>query len=425
MIQQRWLRIIPAALIMYTISYIDRTNISLALDPKISNMMKDLAMDDQMKGQAAGIFFLGYVLLQMPAGYLASRWSAKKLIAIFLVLWGACAVGCGMAKTFRQFEVMRFFLGAAESGVFPTMVVLLTHWFPRSERARANGYWNLCQPLAVVASAPITGWLLGVYGWQKMIILEGILPFVWLPIWWTFIYDRPRDAKWISTEEREHLEKTLARESVELEPVKKRSVLEGLMRPELLVMVAIYFLHNCAAYGCMTFLTDGLKGQNFNAKEYGVLFAVPYVVTAIFMIVNSWHSDKTRERRGHAAAVYLISGVSLIGSVLTRENFWLSYALMCLAIPGPFAAMAPFWSIPAETMPRYVMGTVIGLVNGIGNLGGFVGPSIVGWLKDAYGSTRVPFNVLGVGMLVAAGLCFLLPRARGEMATLSDPGVAR
>jgi len=127
MIQQRWLRIIPAALIMYTISYIDRTNISLALDPKISNMMKDLAMDDGMKGQAAGIFFLGYVLLQMPAGYLASRWSAKKLIAIFLVLWGACAVGCGMAKTFRQFEVMRFFLGAAESGVFPTMIVLLTH----------------------------------------------------------------------------------------------------------------------------------------------------------------------------------------------------------------------------------------------------------------------------------------------------------
>ncbi len=421
LIQQRWLRIIPAALIMYTISYIDRTNISLALDPKISNMMKDLAMDDGMKGQAAGIFFLGYVLLQMPAGYLASRWSAKKLIAIFLVLWGVCAVGCGMAKTFRQFEVMRFFLGAAESGVFPTMIVLLTHWFPRSERARANGYWNLCQPLAVVASAPITGWLLGAYGWQKMLILEGVLPFIWLPIWWTFIYDRPRDAKWISTEEREHLESTLAQETAELQPVKNRSVLEGLMRPELFVMVAIYFLHNCAAYGCMTFLTDGLKGQNFNAKEYGVLFAVPYVVTAIFMIVNSWHSDKTRERRGHAAAAYLISGVSLIGSVLTRENFWLSYALMCLAIPGPFVAMAPFWSIPSETMPRYVMGTVIGLVNGIGNLGGFVGPSIVGWLKDAYGSTRVPFNVLGAGMLLAAGLCFLLPKARRETAVPIAP----
>jgi sugar phosphate permease len=418
--QQRWLRIIPAALIMYTISYIDRTNISLALDPKISNMMKDLAMDDGMKGQAAGIFFLGYVLLQMPAGYLASRWSAKKLIAIFLVLWGACAVGCGMAKTFRQFEVMRFFLGAAESGVFPTMIVLLTHWFPRSERARANGYWNLCQPLAVVAMAPITGKLLGLYGWQKMLILEGILPFIWLPIWWTFIYDRPRDAKWISTEEREYLEKTLARESAELEPVQRRTVWEGLLRPELFVMVAIYFLHNLAAYGCMTFLTDGLKERNFSAVQYGVLFAVPYVVTAIFMVVNSWHSDKTRERRGHAAAVYVISGASLIGSVLTREHFWLSYVLMCLAIPGPFAALAPFWAIPAETMPRYVMGTVIGLVNALGNLGGYVGPSYVGWVKNAHGgSTAVPFNVLGAGMLVAAGLCFLLPKARREIVALT------
>ncbi len=180
-------------------------------------------------------------------------------------------------------------------------------------------------------------------------------------------------------------------------------------------MVMVYFLHNCAAYGCMTFLTDGLKGRNFGAVQYGVLFAVPYVVTAIFMVVNSWHSDKTHERRGHAAAVYFISGVSLIGSVLTRENFWLSYALMCLAIPGPFAAMAPFWSIPAETMPPYVMGTVIGLVNATGNLGGYVGPSIVGWLKNEYGSTRVPFNALGVGMVVAAGLCFLLPKARREI----------
>ena len=117
MASQRWLRIIPVALIMYTISYVDRTNVSLALDPNISSMMRDLVMDDRMKGQAAGIFFLGYMLLQIPGGYLASRWSARKAITIFLVLWGACAVGCGLARTFAQFEVMRFFLGVAESGL--------------------------------------------------------------------------------------------------------------------------------------------------------------------------------------------------------------------------------------------------------------------------------------------------------------------
>ena len=149
MTQRRWLRIIPVALVMYTISYVDRTNISLALDPTISSMMKDLLMDDRMKGEAAGIFFFGYVLLQIPGGYWATAWSARKVISLFLIAWGICAVGCGLARSFRQFEVMRFLLGVAESGVFPATMVLLANWFPRGERARANAYWTLCQPLAV------------------------------------------------------------------------------------------------------------------------------------------------------------------------------------------------------------------------------------------------------------------------------------
>src|SRR4051794_1517155 len=136
--EQRWLRIIPVALIMYTISYIDRTNVALALDPKLSSMMTDLAMDDKIKGNAVGIFFFGYLILQIPAGYLANRWSARKLVSIFLVCWGACAVGCGLVRTVEQFKWMRFLLGVAESGVFPATLVLVANWFPRQERARAN-----------------------------------------------------------------------------------------------------------------------------------------------------------------------------------------------------------------------------------------------------------------------------------------------
>ncbi len=218
MTQRRWLRIIPVALVMYTISYVDRTNISLALDPTISSMLRDLLMDDRMKGEAAGIFFFGYVLLQIPGGYWATAWSARKVISLFLIAWGVCAVGCGLARTFRQFEVMRFLLGVAESGVFPATLVLLATWFPRSERARANAYWMLCQPLAVAATAPFTGWLLGAYGWQQMLILEGLLPFLWLPVWWFCIRDHPREARWISAEERSFLETTLQREAAELEP---------------------------------------------------------------------------------------------------------------------------------------------------------------------------------------------------------------
>jgi MFS family permease len=411
MISQRWLRIIPVALVMYTISYVDRTNVSLALDPKISSMLHDLLMDDRMKGEAAGIFFLGYVLLQAVGGHLAGKWSAKKLVSLCLIFWGACAVGCGLAKTFYQFEIARFLLGVSESCVFPATVVLLAHWFPSAERARANAFWNLCQPLAVVASAPITGWLLGAYGWQIMLILEGALPFIWLPIWWFFISDHPRDAKWISAEEKNFLETTLQREAALLEPPVKIPLWQRLARREILVMIVMNFFHNAAAYGCMTFFTDTLKSKHFSPVQYGFLFAVPYAVTAVIMVLNSWHSDKTRERRGHVALVYTLSGLSLILSVLTREHFWLSFAFMCLAIPGPFAALAPFWAIPTETLPRNVFGPVIGLVNSLGNTGGFFGPYIVGWLAKVYGSTAIPFNALGIGMLLAAALAFLLPKS--------------
>ena len=424
MTQQRWLRIIPVALLMYTIAYIDRTNVSLALDPKISNLMKDLFMDDRMKGEAAGIFFFGYLLLQIPGGYFASHWSPRKLISLCLIAWGICAIGCGLAHTFRQFEWMRFFLGVAESGVFPATLVLLANWFPRAERARANACWQLCQPLAVAGSAPFTGWLLGAYGWQQMIIIEGILPFIWLPIWWYCIRDHPREAKWISPEEREHLETTLQREQAELEPPQKISWRERFRHPSILVMIALYFLHNCAAYGCMTFFTNGLKGRGFSPLQYGFLFAVPYAVTAVIMILNSWHSDQTHERRGHVAAVYFMSGASLILSVLLSQHFWLSYALMCLAIPGPFAAMAPFWAIPSETLPRNVIGVVFGTVNAFGNLGGFVGPYIIGSLLKEYHSTAIAFSVIGAGMLVCAGLAFLLPKAGRQFTITGRPATA-
>lgn len=243
-----------------------------------------------------------------------------------------------------------------------------------------------------------------------MLILEGALPFIWLPIWWFFINDHPHEAKWISPEERNHLETTLEAEAAQLEPVQKISFWERLWRREILVMIGINFLHNSAAYGCMAFFTDSLKSKKFSAVEYGFLFAVPYAVTAVIMVLNSWHSDKTRERRGHVALVYTISGISLVLSVVTREYFWLSYGFMCLAIPGPFAALAPFWAIPTETLPRHVFGPVIGLVNALGNLGGFFGPAIVGLLAKEYNNTAIPFTALGIGLLIAAGLAFLLPK---------------
>ena len=408
---QRWRRIIPVALVMYTIAYVDRTNISLALDPSISSMMRELGMNEQLKGFAAGIFFPGYLLLQAPGGYLAGRWSARKVVSLLLIFWGIAAVGCGLARTYNQFCAMRFLLGMAESGVFPATTVLLAGWFPRAERVRATAYWCLCQPLAIVASAPVTSSLLGAYGWKTMLILEGALPLLWLPLWWFCIRDHPREAKWISTAERTELETTLRREAEDLEPAAAKSAWSLFAAPTIYVMIIMNLCHNSQAYGCMTFFTEGLRGRGYGPLMYGILFAIPYALTAVVMVINSRHSDKTHERRGHVAAVYVLSGVALIGSVYFRGHFWISYACLCLAIPGPFAALAPFWAIPTETLPRNRAGLVIGLVNACGNLGGFFGPLFVGWLKDRSHSLSLPFDVLGAGMLVAAALAFLLPKA--------------
>ena len=187
-------------------------------------------------------------------------------------------------------------LGVAESGVFPATLVLMTHWFPRAERARANAYWILCQPLAVAGAAPITGALLGLWGWRWALILEGMLPLVWLPIWWYFISDRPSEAKWISKEERNYLETTLAHEAAEVEATQKGSLCQTLAKPSVLlaivVMLPIYFLQNCAAYGCNTFLSEALKGhgQKFTPVQTGLLYAVPYLVAGVVMILTSRHS---------------------------------------------------------------------------------------------------------------------------------------
>jgi MFS family permease len=420
MAQQRWRRIIPVAMVMYTMAYVDRTNVSLALDPSISSMMEDLGMNDQLKGEAAGIFFLGYMLLQIPSGYWASRWSARKLISLCLLGWGVFAIGCGLAQSFRQFACMRFLLGVAESGVFPATLVLLANWFPRAERARANAYWTLCQLVAIAGTGPLNGWLIGAFGWRTMLMLEGALPFIWLPLWWFCIRDHPAQAAWLDPAERQYIESQLRKDAEQLTapanhgagtrtalPLAKTAFAIG-------VLIAMYFLQNCQAYGCMTFFTAMLKGRGYTTVQHGILFAVPYAFAAVPMLLNSAHSDRTQERRGHVAVVYLLSGVSLILAVCVQGNFWLSYAFLCLAIPGPFAAMGPFWAIPGEILPGARMGIAIGLVNAFGNVGGFVGPSIVGYLKQEYQSLAVPFTVLGLGMLLAAGLAYLLPSRSGS-----------
>jgi MFS family permease len=415
MTEGRWLRIIPVAFIMYTIAFVDRTNISLAM-PEIG---RDLHMDPTQQGNAFGFFFIGYVLLQIPGGYIAERWSAKWFVGTLLVLWGLFAVACGLVHTEWEFLAMRFLLGVAEGGVWPATLVLLSHWFPRAERARANAYWMLCLPAAVVISSPVSGWILGRWGWRFMIVLEGVLPFLWLFIWMLYIADHPRTARWISAEEREHLEVTLQRESAELDAQPQESIFRTFFRPEVLFLVFIYFLMNCGNYGYQAWLPSAIESsaKRLSNFEVGVLYSIPYLLTMVGMVVNSKHSDRKRERRGHLAAALVWGGAFLVGGVLIGQfSPVLSFVLIALVGAGSYGGHGPFWAIPTETLPRRVAGSAMGLINALGNLGGYLGPLAVGYLNNHTGNFVFGFGLLGGGLILAGiiSALFLPPSAKPQ-----------
>jgi sugar phosphate permease len=414
---QRWRHIIPVAFIMYTIAFVDRTNISLALP----SMSHELHMDPTQAGSAAGVFFWGYLLLQIPGGYLAEHWSAKRFISILLVLWGLAAIVCGLVRTWQEFWVMRLVLGIAEGGVWPATLVLLAHWFPRSERARANAYWMLCLPAAVVISSPVSGWMLGRWGWRLMLISEGIVPFVWLVIWVLLIDDHPHKAKWISDDEQDYLEQTLSKESAELDPVEPAGFLQTLLRPQVLLMVLIYFLLNTGNYGFLFWLPSALHSEKrLSDFVTGILFAIPFVVTGIGMVLISRHSDRMRERRRHVVGGVAWAGVFLLGGILLSQHFFLlSFVCITVVGAGSFGSLGPFWAIPSETLPRSVSGSAMGLINALGNLGGYFGPLLVGYLDNVTGNFVYGFAVLGAGFIAAAGLTLLLRTSRKVTAKAS------
>ncbi len=406
--EQRWQRIIPVAFIMYTIAFVDRTNISLALPA----MSRSLHMNPAQAGSAAGVFFWGYLLLQIPAGYLAEHWSAKRFIAILLVLWGATAVACGLVRSWRELWFMRLLLGVTEGGVWPAVLVLLSHWFPRQERARANAYWMLCLPAAVVISSPLSGWILGRWGWRVMLISEGALPFVWLVLWLLFIDDRPCQARWISAEERSYLETTLGAEAATLETSERPSILRALAHPQVLLLIAIYCLETSGNYGYLFWLPSALHhARHLSNLTVGFLFSVPYLITAVGMVVNSKHSDRTQERRLHVASGLAWGGVFLLLGILLSSSFpLLSFAAIAMVGAGSYGMLGPFWAIPTETLPVSVSGSAMGLINALGNLGGFFGPLMVGYLDKQTGNFTAAFGVLGLGFLAGAALSLLCRR---------------
>ena len=391
---------------MYAIAFINRTNVGQALP----SMSRDLHMNAVQAGTIAGIFFWGYMLLQLPGGYLASRWSTKWFVSCSLVVWGACAFGCGLVHTWQQLWVMRLLLGVAEGGMYPATLILISHWFPRTERARANAWFSTALPLSMVVSAPFSGWLLDRWNWRVMLAGEGALPLIWLVIWITGIYDYPRQAPWISAEERTYLEGEFTRDVAQREPARQENYWSALLAPQVLILSLVKLLMLSGQLGYLFWLPSALeKAKNISHLTAGLLYTVPFVVGAVTLVGNSAHSDLRRERRAHVAVPMIIGGLALFGGVLSSER-WpvLAYGLVCLAAVGAFAPLGPFWSIPTEWYSRKMAGSVAGFVNGIGNLGGYFGPLLVGYLNKRTGTFTYGFALLGAFMLIGAALSFAL-----------------
>lgn len=412
-ISRRWLRIIPVALVMYTIAFIDRTNISLAL-PRIS---RDLGLDPAQAGNVAGIFYWGYLALQIPGGHLAKYWSPKKFISVLLVFWAVCAVGCGFARTYHEMLILRLLLGVAESGVFPATLILLSHWFSKAERARANALWLLCLPGAVIVSSPFSGWMLDHWNWRGMLIAEGALPFVWLIIWLAFIQDHPSEAKWLPAAEREQVVAKLRAEATQLETgATAKSFVSGLLRPQVFLLAAVYFCFVAGQMGLLFWLPSAMAAfKGLSGLTTGFLFTLPYIAAAIGLQIVGRLSDRAHERRLHAAFTMIFGGCCLLLAVATISySIALAFLFVSLSGVGLFGPMGPFWAIPTETLPARIVGSVMGLVNALGNLGAYFAPLIVGYLNKRTGNFHSGFIFLGVIMLAAGTLALGLKTASGN-----------
>jgi MFS family permease len=415
----RWARLIPIAIIVYIISFMDRTNIGFALD----GLHNDLGIDKAQQGLAAGVFFIGYLSLQIPGGHLAEHWSAKKFVGIMILVWGCLAVLLGFVQNFTELLVVRFFLGVAEAGIWPAILVLISHWFPAAERARAYGYWMMNIAIASIITAPLSGWILTFGDWRWLFVIEGLFPFVIAaPLWWTMVADHPRDASWCSDEERDYIEAGLAADREAEAHQEHRGIADVVRNSVVLRLTLVYFLIQIGFYGLNTWLPTVVENITGSAIwKVGLITAIPYICAMVGLWFNAKGADRTGRYSRHVFLSMLIGSVTLVISVMLGTSTpILAIALISIAMGGALAYDGPFWATASRAVPVALAGAAMGFINAIGNLGGFVGPYIGGWLQDASGSFKSTSWFLAVALL-AAGLVMLTLRKRGDRPVGENP----
>lgn len=383
----------------------DRTNIGFAF----AGLGSELHIDKTQQGLAGGVFFLGYLVLQIPGGHLAERWSAKKFVSIMIVAWGVFAILSGFVQDFTQLLVVRVLLGVAEGGIWPAILVLISHWFPARERARAYAVWMMNIPISAIITAPLSGWILSFSDWRTLFFVEGALPFVVaLPLWLAFVTDRPAQARWVSAGERDYIETSLEREEADA----PRFAGYGQVFRSSVVwrLVVVYFLVQVGFYGLNLWLPTLLKTTTGgNSVLVGWLTAIPYVVAMAGMYLNARAADRNRRYAFHVMISLAVGAVALVASVALGNLAVLSIALVSVAMTGALAYDGPFWASASRAVPMALAGGAMGLLNALGNLGGFVGPYAGGYLQDlSDGSFLSTSIVLGVAMVLGGAVMLTL-----------------
>ena len=418
--RQRWLRIIPVAVVMYILAFVDRVNVAMVF-PYVN---KGFGLTATATGFAAGIFFVGYMILQIPGGILAGRWSAKKVVAILMVLWSIPAIASGLAQDPMQLYMARFVLGFFAGGVWPAVLVLLATWFPEKERARANALWMTCLPLSAILMTPLTGWMLEVMTWRWVFILQGLPPLIWVVAWWFIIYDRPSQAPWISEGERTYIEKSIAAESA----TKPRSVgyWAAFTNPTVLWLIVAYFFWMAGFYGLTMWVPSVIKSfaGHDQSETVGWLSAIPFVFALIAMVVNSAWSDRRMKRQMHVSIPLALGALGLIGGQLVGHHPVLQMIFLLVAAIGVYGPYGPFWAVPSALLQVEVAGAAMGLINALGNLGGFLGPYVVGYIRGRTHNGFAGFLVLSLFLLISAAIFMFIgsdKKHREQLAAAGKP----
>ncbi|MDB6129589.1 MAG: major facilitator superfamily 1 [Verrucomicrobiales bacterium] len=383
-------------------------------------MSKDLSISEEAYGIAAGIFFIGYSLLEIPGSLLVERWSARLWISRIMLTWGVIAVAMGFIQNTHQFYGSRFLLGMAEAGFFPGLLVYLSHWFRAADRAKAIALFMAAVPLSNMFAGPLSGKLLGVHwlglaGWRWIFICEGfpaiILGFLVLK----YLTDRPSKATWLEPEERDWITRELEKDTRHL--AGKHHYSEAFKNPQVLLLVIIYFFGVCSFYGLGLWLPSMVKKlSGYNNFQVTVLASLPYWAALASMLLLGWSSDRTQERRWHCSISLIIGAIGLMGSVWLQDKVIPAMALFCLAGFGIYGYLPCFWALPSRYVTGAAAATAVGLINSFGNLGGFVGPSVVGYLKDKSHNFETGLAFLAGTALIAGLLILLLPSSRSVQA---------